>query len=232
MNLALIALAALVTASPARKASDKARAPAPSASKPASAAAAAAPFEGHLVYKIVPRAKPVAASPGQPTGGVNGTVKLSISPRGVRSEVRFNNNGRAVAETLLATGNPPVIQMWDAQSKRFISMPPSPQAQSGRGVVKSELLGREKILGLDTVHVRISEGPKETELWTAPGLVQDSQMEQVYATGSQRSSAVASELKKLGAWGPVVRSVTAPGVVELERVERAQVDPALFSTGP
>ncbi|MEN9797383.1 MAG: hypothetical protein RL653_1079 [Pseudomonadota bacterium] len=224
MNLPLLALTALVSVAPSKK---PAAAPAAPAAQPAPAPAKAAPFEGYLFYKSDAQAKPVEGSRGRPVGGGQGMVKLAVSPRGVRSETRFNNNGRSVANTVLVTGSPPVPQMWNEGMQRFVPMSPPPQATKGE--VKSELLGREKMVGLDTVHVRIMEGAEVMELWTAPGLVDDAQMDQIFATSSRLSPVVAGELKKLGAWGPVVRSVRGAGVVQLERLERTPLNAAIFS---
>jgi hypothetical protein len=227
MNLPLIALAALVSAAPAQKPSGKPRAPEAPAVPAAPEPAKAAPFEGYLFYKSDAQARPVEGSRGKAVGGGQGMVKLAVSARGVRSETRFNNNGRSAATTVLVTGKPPVAQIWNEGIQRFVPMGPPPQASKGE--VRSELLGREKMVGLDTVHVRITEGAELMELWTAPGLVDDAQMDQIYATSSRLSPAVAGELKKQGAWGPVVRSVRGPGVVQLERLERTTLSPAIFS---
>jgi len=202
MHTTLLALAVLLSANPQG----------PSGKPPSG------PFEGRLVYTVESSAGGSARSTGQ--------LKLTLSSQGLRLESTFNNNGRMMKNTTLVTGNPPVLKGWNDQQKKFLPM--QPPASQPKGAIKAELLGEDTQLGLKTVHVRILDGAEAVEFWTAPGLVSDVQMSWIFAS-SRVPTAVVDELKRLGAWGPVVRSKRDQVITQLEKVERASVDPAQFT---
>jgi len=225
MNTPLVALALLLSAAPSQKKASPAKAAPAAPAAPAPVDKKVEPFEGYFFYKAE-ATNPLAKTSGPAARGA-GQVKLAVSPMGVRSETKFSGSGRSSATTTLVTGNPPLAKGWSPQAQRFLQMPPPPQVT--RGQVKSERVGTETLVGLETVHVRIMDGADTLEFWTAPGLVDDLQMQWIVASSSRLPAYVADELKRQGAWGPVVRSVRGMSVVQLERVERTKLNSAIFS---
>ena len=213
MTTLALTLAVLLSAAPQN-------APAPVGKAPgAPKGHSATPFEGHLRY----RAELMGAGPSRPGARSMGYLTMTLSKAGLRFESRFPNN----SNTTLVTGNPPVARGWNPQAQRYLPVGARPQAS--RGPVRSELLGTETVMGLETIHGRVWEGTDMVEFWTAPSLVTQQQMDWLSASSPSMSEGTITELVKMGAWGPVVRTVRNNSIIQLEKVERTRVDPAAFT---
>jgi hypothetical protein len=140
-------------------------------------------------------------------------------------ETWVKSGSRRETGTVLVTGNPPVALEWSDDDKAYVPL----ERPKSQGPVTARVLGREREGDLEIVRVMLEERGATSEVWTSPGLVGELQAEQLAATAAFISEGAAAELKRVGAWGAVLRVLRGHSVLRVERMERASLGPELFS---
>jgi len=181
-------------------------------------APAFAQFEGVLAMKLAVEA------PGG-AGGGTGTMNVSVSKAGTRSEVDMQMGTMGIKTVMLQRNDTPntLIRINDA-SKTYTEFDQSKaqtnaaqRADAKRYTV--EKLGQETLLGYKTQHVRVKEENAAngkgavSEVWTAKELLDYATFSKMQAGRNQAASeaALLKALKGAGADGMPLKSVTTTG---------------------
>jgi hypothetical protein len=187
------------------------------------AASVSADFEGVLHMKAT-----------TPQGA--GTMKLFLSPEGVRSEMDMKAAQPIRVTTLLLYKNPDVVYTIDDKNKTYSEMNLKQMAPARGAGTKYTVkdMGQENVQGYKCRRVIVSgPGGGESELWTTREIMGYGDFAKASRAAGVEGEAYMKALKDAGADGFPVKSIhrAGPGsevITELVRAEKRSLDDSLF----
>jgi Domain of unknown function (DUF4412) len=185
-------------------------------------AAAPGTFEGELAFALTTQ------------GGGGGTVMLSLSPRGLRSDVDGAFVGRRLkASVLVRAGEPDVGIALDPVKKtaqRFSLATASEAMRPQQSKVwRVEKLGTAKVLDFPCDHVRVADdGGFFAEYWVSNALVLEDGLAAMVNRAAKQPASVEAELRRAGIHGLVLKMVQHSGA-DTVTLELTRATPKLIT---
>jgi hypothetical protein len=166
--------------------------------------------QGTLEYKMT------MAGKGQGSGMLSES-KMMFSGNKVRVEARINVGGASIHQVMLMVPEKPnVITLLEETSKTYRELSTS---QKTMDKVALKVVGKEKILSFNCIHVVVTVQNRPMDLWTTKDISGYENMLAYWKSGlSSGNAQVFNELKKAGADGFVVK-MQIPGSMTMELVK-------------
>ncbi len=177
---------------------------------------ASAQFEGEIQMKL--------------TGadGV-GTMTMLIGKKAIKTEMSITAEKMKVQmSSLMRLDNPNIIYLINDQSKSYSEINLKEMEKMAQGLTptketyKVQKLGKEKILGYDCDHVRITDSDGEMDMWIAKGIL-DYDIFKKFNQNPQ-TDGLEKALKEAGVWGMPLKQIVSKGTAQQTTMEAVKIN--------
>jgi hypothetical protein len=173
-------------------------------------------FEGEIQMKIT------AAEGG-------GMMTMFVGKNAVKTEMNMSAEKMQMqVASLMKMDNPNIIYIINDKSKSYseIDLKEMEKMAQGmaptKGTYKVQKLGKEKILGYDCDHVRVSDSDSEMEMWIAKGIL-DYDTFKKFNQG-QQAEGLEKALKEAGVLGMPLKQITSKGTAQETKMEVVKIN--------
>ncbi len=175
-----------------------------------------AQFEGEIQMKIT------AAEGG-------GTMTMFVGKNAIKTEMNLSAEKMQMqVASLMKMDNPNIIYIINNKSKSYSEIDLKEMEKMAQGMsptkdtYKVQKLGKEKILGYECDHVRVSDSDGDMEMWIAKGIL-DYDTFKKFNQG-QQADGLEKALKDAGVLGMPLKQITRKGTAEQTVMEAVKIN--------